>query len=173
MAEENHLEIVNRLRNLEDRSAIVELVNRYADGVRLGDAELITSCFSDDASIDYGHGRVMQGRQRISAYFSELLGPTSEEAPLAFDLRLASTPVVSNVEIELEGDAAHCESACLAIHAGRRHERDFVVVRGTRNVDELVRTADGWKIRRRVHSSAWSFEVGGAVDEHEAGSTSS
>jgi hypothetical protein len=153
-------ELGARLRRLEDRAEIADLMNRYAEAVRLGSAATMSECFSDDASIDYGEGSLVCGREQILGYFAAMLAAA---APAALDERLASTPFVSNVAIELDGDDARCESTVLAIHAGLRGGRGVVVVRGTRNDDALVRTSAGWRIRHRVHSTAWQFEVPGTT----------
>jgi len=134
-------------------------MHRYADGVRRGSAEAMAACFSDDASIEYGHGGTWHGREQILDYFSRALDRAARDTPLSLDDRRASTPVVSNLRIELDGDAARCESTVLAIHAGSSGEGESVVVRGTRNVDDVVRTTAGWRIRRRVHSTDWQFAV--------------
>jgi hypothetical protein len=136
---------------------IGDIVNRYADGVRLGDADMILSCFSDDASADYGHV-TLNGSDEIRAYFSQLaIRPATTSTPSV--QRVASTPVMTNVVIELHGDTAHSESMCLAIHAGYREGEGTVTVRGTRNIDDLVRTAAGWRISRREHVVVWSFDA--------------
>jgi len=152
-------ELAARLRRLEDRNEIVDLMSRYAEGVRLGAADAMAACFTDDAAIEYGAGVVMRGRDKIAAWFASMLEPATRDSPLEFDERLASTPVVSNVLIQVEGDTARCGSTVLAIHAGARDGRSSVVTRGTRNEDELVRTVAGWRIRRRVHTTVWQSEV--------------
>src|SRR5262245_1772800 len=118
-----------RLRRLEDRNEIAEVMHRYAEGVRAGSAEAMAACFSDDASIEYGKD-VARGGVEILAYFSRQL------ESLAVD-RIASTPLVGNLTIELDGDRARCASTVLAIHARRREGREVVLVRGTRNDDDL------------------------------------
>ena len=52
---------------------------------------------------------------------------------------------------------------CLSSHVGYKQGEGKVIVRGTRNIDELVRTVSGWRIRRRVHPAVWAFEVPGAM----------
>jgi ketosteroid isomerase-like protein len=150
-----------RLQELEDRAEITDLVNRYGNGIRLGDAEQIVSCFADDAVVDHGHGQTVEGREALLAYFGHQTTSAAARSVLTFDEKVASTPVMSNVLIDLDGDTAHCESMCLAIHTGYQDGQGKVIVRGTRNIDDLVRTADGWKIRRRVHPAVWAFEVPG------------
>jgi ketosteroid isomerase-like protein len=152
-----------RLRELEDRAEITELVNRYGDGVRLRDLDIIASCFAGDAAIDHGPGRSVQGIEAIRAYYGASSSAEGTRGVLNLDERLASTPVMSNVVIQLDGDRAHCESMCLAIHAGVRDGEGAIVVRGTRNVDDLVRTPEGWRITRRAHPALWAFEVPGSV----------
>jgi ketosteroid isomerase-like protein len=150
-----------RLRELEDRAEITDLVNRYGNGVRLGDAEQIVSCFADDAVVDHSHGETVTGKEALLAYFGHGTTSAAARSVLTFDHKVASTPVMSNVLIDLDGDTAHCESMCLAIHTGFKDGQGKVIVRGTRNIDEMIRTADGWKIRRRVHPAVWAFEVPG------------
>lgn len=152
-----------RLRLLEDRAEITDIVNRYGEGVRTRDVELLVSCFADDVVIDHGHGQLLEGIEQVRKHFSGSLDSSAARAVLTFDEKLASTPVMSNVVVEIDGDAAHCESMCLAIHVGMRDGEGRVMVRGTRNIDDLVRTASGWKIRRRRHPAVWMFEVPGAA----------
>ena len=105
---------------LSDRAEINDLINRYGEGVRLRDIDMLASCFSDDAVLDYGPTEVA-GTEAIRAFFSSGSGGATSESdrPVhALDERVASTPVMSNVMVELHGDEAHCESMCLAIHAG-------------------------------------------------------
>jgi ketosteroid isomerase-like protein len=150
-----------RLRELEDRAAITDIVNRYGEGVRTDDVDLVASCFADDASIDHGHGQLVSGIASIRKYFSGEMDSAASQSVLTFDNKVASTPVMSNVVVEVSGDTAHCESMCLAIHVGYRSGQGYILVRGTRNVDDLVRTPEGWRIRRRVHPAIWKFEVPG------------
>src|SRR6516225_3932745 len=110
-----------RLRELEDRAEINDIVNRYGNGVRVGDVEQIVSCFADDAVVDHGHGQMVEGREALFAYFGDSTRSAAAHSVLTFDQKVASTPVMSNVLIDLDGDTAHCESMCLAIHAGYKH----------------------------------------------------
>jgi hypothetical protein len=151
----------NGIRELRDRAEIAEVLNRYADGMRLADVDTLVSCFTEDAHLDYGHVK-MQGAAEIRAYFARLSAPpASTSGPRMFDSGRVSTPVMTNVAIEMRGSEAHCESMCLAIHAGYQDGDGKVVVRGTRNIDEFAHTAEGWQIRDRRHEALWSFEVAG------------
>jgi hypothetical protein len=106
----------------------------------------------------------LSDRSEITRLFSGQLAhqPRPEHASGPLDKRLVSTPVITNVAIELDGDAASASSYALAIHGGPRGEDKLVLVRGTRNIDQLTRTSQGWKIRHRIHELVWSFETAGA-----------
>jgi hypothetical protein len=150
------------VHELADRAAISDVINRYGEGIRVRDIDLLASCFADDATLDYGHDQTT-GIDDIRRFFAGGSGP-GRSAPgsvLALDERVASTPVMTNILIDLAGDEAHCESMCLAIHCGFVEGEGSVIVRGTRNVDDLVRTPAGWRIRHRIHATVWSFQVPG------------
>jgi hypothetical protein len=155
--------------DLVDRAEITDVVNRYAEGVRVRDIDLLVSCFSEDAALDYGSDQIV-GSAAIRQFFGASPGvPRATQGPgLALDERVASTPVMTNVMIDLAGDEAHCESMCLAIHCGFVGGEGSVLIRGTRNIDDLIRTPAGWRIRRRTHANVWSFQVPGTpvVDGH-------
>jgi ketosteroid isomerase-like protein len=152
-------DMLRRLQLLEDRAEITDVVNRYADAYRLRDADLLASCFTVDARIELGHDRVVVGQEEIvRSYFG---GNGRRPSAGVLDERLQSTPLMANVTITLAGDAARCESMCLAIHTGHRDGAGRVVVRGTRNIDQLVRTPDGWRIAHRVHPAMWQFVADG------------
>jgi hypothetical protein len=154
-------------RELADRFDITDVINRYAVGVRTGDSQLLASLFSDDAHLDYGFAQV-DGLEDIGRFFAGTL--TSVESNrrdvIALDQKVVSTPVMSNVMIDLHEDTAHVESMCLAIHAGARGDAGIVIVRGTQNVDDFVRTDQGWKIRRREHIHLWTYEAPGSAGGH-------
>jgi ketosteroid isomerase-like protein len=151
------------LRDVADRQQITELMYRYAAGVQQRDPEVVTACFSDDAVLEYGSA-VVEGIDAVRQYFSDSMAALSSGAPLAaLDETIISTPVMTNVLIDIDGDTAHAVHTCLAIHAGRAGEHGRVLVNGTRNTDELVRTPEGWRIQRREHATVWNFDVEGTV----------
>jgi hypothetical protein len=161
MRSEPPTNVAARLRHLEDRTDITDVINRYGDGIRLNDPTLIASCFTDHASVDFGHGEApIVGRDEIHKYFAQLNDSSVIRSIQNFDRKIMSTPVMSNVVIALKGDTAICESSCIAIHVGYKGEEGRIIVRGTHNVDDFVRS-DEWRIHHRAHSSLWVFEVTG------------
>ena len=152
------------LQELSDRAEISDVLTSYATGVAHRYVDLLVSLFTETAVLDYyGHDRI-EGSGQIRDLFTGKLAhhPEPEHASGPLDARLISTPVVTNIVIELDGDSARSDSYALAIHAGPRGDERLVLARGTRNRDELVRTATGWRIAHRVHELLWSFETPGA-----------
>lgn len=150
-----------RLRDLEDRACITDVIHRYGEGVRTHDIDTIVGCFTEGAVIDHSGGHVIEGTDQIRRYFQASL--LSGDRPTVGERTLGSTPLMANVLIELEGDRACCESMCLAVHVQTLRGHTRVLMRGTRNVDDLERTAAGWRIRLRRHPSFWAFEVPGTA----------
>jgi ketosteroid isomerase-like protein len=143
-----------------DRDEITQVMYRYAKAVQHQDLELLLSCFTSDAVLDYGDFAQLEGEDAIR----EMFGASMERrragaAMFSLDEAIVSTPLMANVMVEVDGDQAHSEHTCLAIHAGRVGDGGRLLVHGTRNVDELVRTADGWRIRHRRHETAWGTEL--------------
>ena len=77
---------------LNDRAEINDVINRHGEGVRVRDIEMLASCFSDDAVLDYGHAQ-MVGADGIRAFFGggAGAGPAGSRPVLALDERVAST----------------------------------------------------------------------------------
>ncbi|MFZ0668417.1 MAG: nuclear transport factor 2 family protein [Acidimicrobiales bacterium] len=163
MNAEQETEQSTALQGLQDRAEIGEVIDRYAEGIRRRDVSLVTSCFSESAAIDHGPGRQIAGSEAIREYFARSFNPDTETGEQAAEQRAISTPVMSNLQIQLAGDTAHCESMCLAIHVSLLEGDAAVTVRGTRNVDDLVRTSEGWKIQARRHPALWMFKVPGTL----------
>ena len=119
------------LRDLCDRAAIHDLLTRYARGVDRRDLQLVASCFTPDAGYEgrLGTGTIAVAldalRDRMARYETTM-------------------HLLANELIELDGDAARCETYGLVYHRLQSaHEaRDFVV--GVRYLDELARHGDRW-----------------------------
>jgi hypothetical protein len=109
-----------RLRELEDRPEVDDPINRLGHLSQSAIPSRMVSCFAEDAGLHGGHGELIMGRDAILAYYGEGTGSSAGRcrSRLPFDQEVASTPVMSNVLIDLDGDWAPCESMCLAIHTG-------------------------------------------------------
>ncbi|MFV2123781.1 nuclear transport factor 2 family protein [Micromonospora sp. LOL_013] len=128
----------------DDRAAIVELLNRYAQCCDRREFEAVGGCFTDDAQAEYSGKRLPRGVRHIVAHM----------APLA---RLAASQhVVGSATIEVDGDSAVASSYTVAHLVRPVPDGHEVVHRGLHYADRLIRTGDGWRISERVHQVLWS-----------------
>lgn len=128
----------------DDRAAIVELLNRYAQCCDRREFEAVGDCFTDDARAEYSGRRLEPGVRHIVAHM----------APLA---RLAASQhVVGSATVEVDGDSAVASSYTVAHLVRPVTDGHEVVHRGLHYADRLVRTDAGWRIRERVHQVLWS-----------------
>jgi hypothetical protein len=139
-----------RVRAIEDRLAINDVVLRYAMGVDDQDDEMVASCFTDDAEASFAGMPAGPGGPAIAAFLASTMGTP----------RVASTHRFTNVVVTLDGDEADVRSS--AVVYAVRGEPLQLRLRGLRYRDRFVRTGDGWRIARRVHSVSWE---GGAENK--------
>ena len=141
-------DLERRVRAIEDRLAIQDVIIRYAHAVDGDDDELLASCFSDDASASFAGIPAGPGGAAIAEFLASVGGSP----------RAASTHRFTNVAVSLDGDAADVDSSAVVYSV--RGEPTQLRLRGIRYRDRFVRTVAGWRIARRVHSVAWE----GAAD---------
>ena len=149
-----------RLRLVEDRQAIHDVIVRYCRGVDRSDPELVLAAFHDDA-IDNHFGVVLPFREAIGTLQAARSGGGGAPS------KTTSMHNICNVLIEVDGDIARCESYVIVIvripqaigaidwmHAGRyvdRFERRNgewliayrTVVYDLERFDEVVPAPDG------------------------------
>lgn len=139
-------EIERAVKELLDREAIRDVINRFAIAADRRDWEMMASCFTADA------------------YFDSLplfQGSVAECIP-AFQVSLgnfASTMHFSGTQlIELQGDKARGETYSIDYHRlnGEGEQKDMVV--GLRFCDDLVRQGAEWLIQRREVKLMWQRE---------------
>jgi 3-phenylpropionate/cinnamic acid dioxygenase small subunit len=133
--------MINGVEALLDRAAIQDVLLRYARGVDRRDLALVASCFTPDAAYEgtLAHGTIADALARLGQTFGHYA---------------ATTHLVGNQLIELDGDQARSETYTIAYHriAGEPLRDRTVAVRYD---DSLVRTAAGWRISRRVVHLDW------------------
>jgi hypothetical protein len=149
-----------RIRRLEDRAAIVEVVINYARGVDHRDWTLFASCFTDPIVTDY----------------SALGSPpkTWEREPFVDSIRewlsgfTATQHISPNHVIEFDErdpDRALCRSYMYARHHLEGSPNgDFYLARGSYD-NHMLRTPDGWRIERIVQYVFWQEGNTNAVAE--------
>ncbi|MBV8778675.1 MAG: nuclear transport factor 2 family protein [Alphaproteobacteria bacterium] len=132
------------MRHLADIEAIRQLSAVYAATVDRRDYDGFADCFVDGAEWSGPTGRRV-GRDQIIARTRD-----------AVDHLRCTQHMVSNFQIELDGDRAAMTSYFHATHvgAGRRDGELYVI--GGRYEDALVRTDAGWRFARRIIVPLWS-----------------
>ena len=124
------------LRWVADRTAIRDLVTRYAVAVDRKDWTAVRTCFTEDATCDYAW---FQGD------LPTVLG-LIERGLAQFE---STTHLVGNHLADVAGDTASAETYALCHHRLRTPAGVADRVAGLRYLDGLVRTPEGWRIRRR------------------------
>ena len=129
-----------RLRQLEDRQAIEDLLFDYCDLVDRYECDAIAGLFTEGCVYDFGpaFGGERRGNTRLARGCARTLAEYK-----------ATSHHVSNIRVRFDGaDAADVETALYAWHARHDPEApDFEV--WARYRDRFVRTPAGWRIATR------------------------
>ncbi len=131
---------------IADRIAIHDLLVRYCRAIDTLDWTLLDRVFTPDATIDYtSSGGIAGAYPAVRAWLQQVLP--------GFPMR---QHLIANEEVSIDGDRA--TSRAYLFNPMARADADggsklFFV--GGAYVDELVRTPQGWRIRRRVEQQSW------------------
>lgn len=120
-----------------DRDAVIDTVNRYATALDTREWGLLDQVFTADAEGEFGGG-TLRGLDALRSLVQGALGGCG-----------ATQHLLGNHRVELAGDRARCVCQVRAYHAGagRAAGGHYELLGEYR--DELVRTAEGWRIARR------------------------
>ncbi len=121
-----------------DERAIGATLTQYCRAVDDRRFDHVAALFTDDARL-HTMGRTLAGRAAIREFF----GPMPDAAPS----RPASAHVLSNVVVELDGDAAIAESDWMMLT--REESGATVIALAGRYRDRLERVGDRWRIAER------------------------
>lgn len=121
-----------------DRSAIIALLNRYADACDRRDWALFEQVFTPDVTGDYGPGYQRPDRAAIIASIQSNLGGCGPTQHL-----------LGNYDVAVDGDRATSTCRVRAYHCGSANEPELFYECFGRYEDELLRTPDGWRITHR------------------------
>ncbi|MGE2732915.1 nuclear transport factor 2 family protein [Mycolicibacterium vaccae] len=119
-----------------DRQDIREVLIRYATGIDRRDWTLFRTVFTEDCDLDYGEIGSWQGVDAVVDFMTashELAGPTLHR--------------ITNEAIDVDGDTATARAYVDALILSQDNTSG-VNAAGFYD-DELVRTDEGWRIRRR------------------------
>lgn len=121
---------------LSDRTALQDVMLRYAAGVDDLDYEMYQSCFTEDVEVlDFG-AETVQGRDAWMEYVWAALEKYSSTQHM-LGPQLAT----------IDGDIAHTRNDLQALHYFKEGEHDTFVLWAT-YVTDMRRVGDEWKIFR-------------------------
>jgi 3-phenylpropionate/cinnamic acid dioxygenase small subunit len=131
------------LQMLSDKLEIHELLARYARAVDTHDWDLYRSLFTDDAHIDYSSAGAAAGTRDEVTTFLEAAIPTLPW----------TQHVITNVEIDLDGDRAQVRATFLNPMQLPGVEGPSCCGGSYRH--DLIRSPDGWRSRHLVEENRW------------------
>ena len=128
-------------QEISDRIQIQDLLTRYTVAIDTKDWKLLDTCFTPDADVDYTATGGTAGKYpEVRKWLEMALAP--------FPL---TVHYISNTTVKLDGDRAATRTYVWNPMGFKNPDGSlhwFTV--GAYYVDELVRTADGWRIKRRT-----------------------
>jgi 3-phenylpropionate/cinnamic acid dioxygenase small subunit len=130
-----------------DRLAISDLIVKYAWAIDTKDWAALDQVFLPDAWLDYSSnpGGAVGSYPEIRAWLEKSLAPF----PITQHL-------VTNIDVAVDGDRATSRTMVYnPMGAATREGPPHFFFLGGRYDDELVRTADGWRIAKRVETLLW------------------
>ncbi|MFZ5706794.1 MAG: nuclear transport factor 2 family protein [Pseudomonadota bacterium] len=137
------------LQEMSDRLEIQDLITRYAYAIDEQDWNALDRVFTPDAVIDYTDlGGAKGSLSETKAYLAQAM-PTFP----AFQ-HLSTT-----TRIDIDGDSARTKTILFNPMVMNHEGEERVFFIGLWYNDELVRTADGWRIKHRREQKCWSFNA--------------
>ena len=147
-----------RLEKLEATLAIQQTITRYCRALDWLDEELLRTCYSTNADIDYGF----------------YTGPAEGFFPVVMEIERAAlhrSHLLSNIAIDLDGESAEVE--CYGIATSTLDGKTLNVF-GGRYHNSFQKVAEVWRISRSQYILDYHFEtpfsdLGGAMDALQSG----
>ena len=138
------------LQEIADRMEINNLLIDYCTAVDARDFDAFDAIFTSDAFIDY---TALGGPSGTRAEIKEYLGRVMPNFP-------ASQHLIANSRVWIDGDTARARTMCHnPMVVPLPDEGTQVAFYGLWYVDQLLRTAEGWRIRERVEERSYDFNV--------------
>ena len=134
------------LQEIADRFEIEQLLNRYCNVVDDQDWKSFDGLFTDDAELDYSaFGGPVCGVRDLKAFLSPIVASMQN-----------TQHTISTMVLGIDGDQAQARTAGLVMMVSDTFEGgSHVAFSGLWYRDVLIRTADGWRIRKRVQEFGW------------------
>jgi hypothetical protein len=131
---------------LEMTTAAARLMNDYFFGLDDRDLEKAVACFTDEVESSYGGIDLPPGRDAVIEYLRGALGGVRSTRHLATSSRQVLTK-----------DGGRVKTHAIAYVVLGHGDTGKAQIRGISYDDELVKSAAGWLVARRVHSVEWSI----------------
>jgi hypothetical protein len=138
-----------------ERTEIADALYRYAAGLDLGDADILSSAFTEDVIFDFASAAskigiqfpVLSSRDVVVKTLIEVLGP------------LDTSHSLSNLRMKISGETAALNAYVMAQHFspgdGPRPDRSRHALLMGRYEADLVRDAEVWRICRLTIDAMW------------------
>ena len=140
------------VRELVDARVIEHLMVRYFDAVDALDPFAAVEIFTDDIEGDFMTGKVYRGPRAVARALGKIL--------LQYE---HTSHHITNHRATITGDTATALTYIYAFHRMRSSGDTWHL--WARHVDQLVRTADGWRVRHRVLSAVDSVPRWSKIDD--------
>lgn len=136
--------IVLSLEEISDRLEIQQLLVSYSSAIDRGQFDDLDAVFTPDAYIDYRAMGGIDGRYpEVKAWLAEVLPNFPVYAHM-----------LGNFDVTITGDTASSRTICFnpMVLPG---EQQQILFCGLWYEDEFVRTAEGWRMTRRVETKCF------------------
>jgi len=132
------------LRALQDRTDIADVLYKYSSTVDSFDNDGLRSVLADDIWAQYGNGEPVEGADKLAGWIAEAT------ATIIWQHHLLNV-----YHITIDGDHANTLSYLTSYQVFKENP-DAAIILVARYHDELRRTADGWKISKRIMELLWA-----------------
>ena len=137
------------MRTAEDIIAIQQLLAAYVHAIDAKDYDALDAIFITGATVDYrAAGGAVGEWPAMKDWLARAL------APFPLTQHLIGLPL-----IRLDGDRASARTMLINPMRLGRPQGDHLFLVGCTYVDELVRTAEGWRIASRVERDFWTRDA--------------
>lgn len=143
MSGENEMSAVLNRHDPAERSAVTDVIHRYASTIDRRDLAGLRATLHDDIEAKYGNGDWIRGGDALLAW----IDAATEHAVWQHHL-------LSVYHVEVDGDQANA----LVYHTSHQvfdHDPQTVCVLVARYHNKLTRTPDGWRISRLLFELLW------------------
>ncbi|SOX56066.1 nuclear transport factor 2 family protein [Mycobacterium ahvazicum] len=129
---------------IDDRTAVIDVVNRYALAVDTRQWDLLDQVFDTEADIDFGRGARWSNRADLKKAFAAVHADYE-----------ATLHVTTNHVVSVQGDTAHCLSYVHGLFVKKTQGGNEFESAGWYD-DRLSRRGAAWWITQRTCTMVWS-----------------